>query len=94
MIYNKKTETVKLVDYLNNDLMFKSNDKVGSYRNFVFSDSKGAYEILRGGLTGIKVIDFQEHIRNNEIVAELDKLDQLSELESDANPVIFYYKFK
>ena len=89
VICNKKTGTVKLVDYLNNDLVFKNNDKNGLYRDFVFSDSKGAYEILYGKLFG----DFKESIRNDEIT-ELDKLDQLSKLENDVNPVIFYYEFK
>ena len=90
VIYNKKTETVKLVDYLYNDLIFKNNDKDGLYRNFVFSDSKGAYEVLQTRSMG----SFRESIRNNEIITELDQLDQLSKLEDDSNPVIFYYDFK
>ena len=94
VIYNKKTGTVKLVDYLNNDMIYKNNDKEGINHFFLFSDSKGAYEVMFGSMIGKQVIDFQKSIKNNEINTELDKLDQLSILESDSNPVIFYYEFK
>ena len=90
VIYNKETKNVKIIDYLNNDLIFKNNDIIESYRNFAFSDSKGAYEIL----SEKQLTDIQEAIRNNEIITELDQLDQLSELDNDANPVIFYYEYK
>ena len=90
VIYNKKTETVELTDYLYNDLIFKNKGTIESSPDFMFSDSKGVYEILSGRLfTG-----FLENTRNNEIIAELDKLEQLSKLESNANPVIFYYEYK
>lgn len=93
VIYNKKTGAADLTDYLKNDLIFKDNDKDGASRSFAFSDSKGAYEILYG-LFGEQIENLQESIRNNEVNAGLDKLDQLSKLEKDANPAIFYYEYK
>jgi hypothetical protein len=89
VIYHKKTGAVEFANYLTNDLIFK-NDKKGLYK-FAFSDTKGAYEILWDNMVG----NLQESIRNNEIVPDLDKIDQLMKLneKEESNPVIFFYEF-
>ena len=88
-VYNKKTKSVKLAKYFNNDLIYKKDEK-SSHEGFVFSDSKGAYEILQPRVMGY----FLKYIRDNEILLNLDKADELLNLKEDSNPVIFYYEFK
>ncbi|MDR1156507.1 MAG: hypothetical protein LBL04_17525 [Bacteroidales bacterium] len=88
-VYHKATGKARLVDYLSNDLIFK-HDKDGMYGRFRFSDTKGAYEILHTSM----ISDFQESVRNHEVLPNLDKADQLMQLNEDSNPVIFYYEFK
>ena len=91
VIFNKKTKEVRLADHFINDLIYNHNQQewLGLFR---FSDSKGAYEILDTQESFFN--DFQRAIKNNEIVPDLDKLDELFKLEEDANPVILYYEFK
>ena len=89
VILHKKTGEARLTSYFSNDLIFKS-DNAGFNKKFVFSDSKGAYEIMDHYNLEI----FLKSIRNNEIVPGLDRLDELLQLEEDANPVIFYYEYK
>jgi hypothetical protein len=89
VIFHKKTETVKLVKDFCNDLKLKNDDN-RFWGGFVFSDSKGAYEILQN--TSIEL--FLKSIRNNEVVPGLDKKDELLRLNEESNPVIFYYEFK
>ena len=57
---------------------------------FVFSDAQGAYEIV----PTFAMNRFLESIRNNKLVPNLDKLDQLKKLDEESNPVIFFYEFK
>ena len=89
VIFHKKTRSVELSKYIKRDLIFQNNDN-RFFGGFAFSDSDGAYEIL----ITLAIERFQESIRNNEVVPELDRLDDLLKLEDDANPVIFYYEFK
>ena len=91
VIYHKKTETVKLINYLHNDLIFKS-DTDGIYRRFVFSDKGGAYEVLQS----VRLDNFLKSARNNELVNDLDKFNdllKLSQLKEEPNPIIIYYEF-
>jgi len=77
-IYNKKTDEVQLADIFSNDLIYK-HDKTGMFGRFVFSDEKGAYDIL--DTQDINMFDsFMTSIRNNEVVPDLDKLDELLKL--------------
>lgn len=89
VVFHKKTESVKLANYLNNDLIFRK-DKGGIFGKFVFSDTKGAYEII----PPIILNRFLETIKNNEVVPGLDKLDQLMKLNEESNPIILFYEFK
>lgn len=89
VVYNKASESVKLVNYLSNDLLF-IEDKSGVFGRFVFSDTKGVYEVLHTNMFN----DFQESIRRNEVVPDLDNADQLMQLNDDSNPVILFYEFK
>jgi hypothetical protein len=89
VVYSKETGTVRIAEYLCNDLIFK-HDKSGLYGRFIFFDAKGAYEILHTNM----IDDFQESMRNNELLPGLEKAEQLMELNTESNPVIFYYEFK
>ena len=89
VIIHKKTGSVELVKKFSKDLIFKNSEN-RYFGGFVFSDTKGAYEFLNT----MSIAGFQESIRNNEVVPELDKADELHQLEEDANPIIFYYEYK
>lgn len=89
VIKHKKTDEVKLTNYLNNDLIFKQDQK-GWFGKFSFFDSHGAYSVLQDILIGT----LQESIRNNEITQGLEIVDELLKLADDSNPVILYYEYK
>ena len=89
VIFHKNNGFVKLTNQFNNDLKFKKSEN-RFFDGFMFSDSKGGYEVMQTR----SIENFQESIRNNDIVPDLDKLDELLKLEADSNPVIFYYEFK
>ena len=91
VILNKKNGDVKLTNRLNNDLIFKQ-DQTGRLGHFVFADAQGAYVLLDTQSRALN--DFRSAVKNNEIVPDLDKLDELMKLEEDANPVILFYEFK
>lgn len=90
-VYHKGTGMVRLTDYLSNDLIFK-HDESGMFGRFVFSDTKGAYEVLHTNMMD----DFQESIKNNEVLPGFEKADQFLKLKGnqESNPVIFFYEFK
>ena len=92
VLLNKKTKEVKLSDNLNNDLIYRQY-KGSSIGRFMFSDTNGAYDLL-DTQDGRILDEFQSAIKNNEIVPNLDKLDQLKKLNEDSNPVIFLYEFR
>lgn len=89
--FNKKTEEVKLANNFNNDLIYNHDLQPWSGL-FGFSDSKGVYEVLNTQYDFFNT--FQNSIKNNEMIPNLDKLDQLKKLTSDSNPIIFFYEFK
>ena len=88
LIFNKKTHEVRIIEFFINDLIFRNDQK--GFRGFAFSDSKGSYSILQN----VSIKSFQTSIKNNEVVYDFDKLDQLMKLDDDSNPVIFFYEFK
>ena len=88
VVYEKKTGETKIANRLNNDLIFK-RDRDGKMGNFMFSDSKGAYDILN-----TQDYELLYAIQNNETIPTLDKLDKLMKLNGDNNPIIFFYEFK
>ena len=91
VVLDKKTGEAKLFDYISNDLVYKQDGK-GRLLMFRFSDTKGAYVILE--TYNSMLVDFQNYIKNDEVVPDLDKLDQLKQLDTDSNPVIFFYEYK
>ena len=93
VIYFKKTGEVKLVTYLSDDLVYKNNQNDSSIR-FLFADAKSAYHVLDPQSGSNFFNNFMLSITNNEVVPDLDKLEQLKQLDEDANPVIFFYEFK
>jgi len=81
---HKKTNTV---GFLMNDLVYKNLRMI---TKFQFSDNKGAYSAISpDGLFYLI-----ESMKNNELIENLDKIDQLRKLDEESNPVIFYYEFK
>ena len=92
IILNKNTGEVKLANSLSNDLLYRQGEK-GRSGSFVFSDAKGAYVILDTQNVD-RLIEFQNAIKNNEIIPDLDKSEQLMLLTEESNPAIFFYEFK
>jgi hypothetical protein len=87
VLLNKKTGSVELANSFKNDLLYR-DDTFGV--DFIFSDSKGAYEVP----DQYWLPKFQESHRKNEVAPDLDKADQLMKLNEESNPVIFYYEYK
>ena len=99
VLFHKGTESVKIASRMVNDLVLKRIDDENQPGmsifdgNFAFSDKRGAYEIVQ--TTPLLFFErFQKFIKNNEAVPELDKLDELLQLDAESNPVIFYYEYK
>jgi len=95
VLFHKETGIVKLAELLRNDLILRQGCNPPNLftmsGRFKFSDRQGAYEVFHpsDGFDRFKV-----SIKNNEIVPDLDKLDQLKKLNEESNPVIFFYEFK
>ena len=91
VIFYKAIESVKIVNYLSNDLIYKQ-DKNGMFVNFRFSDTKGAYSVLVAEEYNL----FRASMNNDEIVPDIEKIDKLLKLneKEESNPVIFFYEFK
>jgi len=89
IIYDKNTGSAELINEYGKDLIFK-NEENRFFSGFEFFDQRGAYEILQS----LSIKSFQESIMNNETVFGLDKASELLKLDSESNPVIFYYEFK
>ena len=92
VVFHKDTETVQIAKNLSNDLVLKQTDdpKSGIPDKFSFSDAHGAYAIVLPFVMN----HFLESVRNNQLLPDLDKLDQLKKLDEDSNPVIFFYEYK
>jgi len=88
-IVDKKERTASLTQDFRKDLIFIDSHDL-FFSGFACYDSKGAYEILQS----ISIKRFQESIRNNEVIPDLDKANELLNLDAESNPVIFYYEFK
>ena len=89
VVFHKETQTVKITKYLGNDMILEQDHDTW-FVNFRFADMQGAYEII----PTFMMSRFMESIRNNKLVPNLDKLDQLKKLNEESNPVIFFYEFK
>ena len=91
VVFHKETKTVNIAKQLSNNMVLKADDmRSGMPGKFAFSDAQGAYEIV----PTFAMSRFLESIRNNKLVPDLDKLDQLKKLDEESNPVIFFYEFK
>jgi len=93
VICHKKTGEVKLADYLSNDLVYR-NDRKGSLIQFLFADAKGAYHVLDTQSGSDFFDNLKNAVKNDEIVPDLDKLEQLKQLDEESNPIVFFYEFK
>ena len=89
IVINKNTGSVDFIGDYGKDLIFK-NEENRFFTGFEFFDKGGAFEILHS----FSIESFQESIRNNEVIPDLDKANELLKLDAEANPVIFYYEFK
>ena len=85
VIYNTKTKTSEIYNYTHNDLLFNSGQLSFSS---CFFDQSGVYACIH-------VPFFHYFIRFlNEGRINEDVIDQLTGLDEESNPVIFYYEFK
>ena len=91
ILYNKQSHEVRVIQKTWNDLFYinKVNDKapmpkVGCY------DAQGIYYFYNTN----QVERLQQLAYNGALSPALDRLEELKNLEADANPVIFYYEFK
>jgi len=95
VVFHKETGVVRLAQKLSNDLILRNisdNNSVISAMSgrFKFSDRQGSYEVIPPDIfEGLK-----RSIKNNEIVPDMDKADQLMKLSEESNPIIFFYEFK
>ena len=89
VFFFKETRETQLIYYFDNDLIFKNDSRNDWFSRFVFYDSSGAYSVLHSSL----INNFIKSIENNEIVSDLRLLEQLSQLNEESNPVIFFYEF-
>ena len=85
VLYDLKTGLMH--NGIENDLRYRDGKKP----LWIFSsDEKGAYEIIQPD----NMDSFIKELKNNRLVSNIDKLDELKKLNEEANPVIFYYEFK
>ena len=91
ILFNKLTNEVRIIQKRWDDLFYvnKVNEmapvpKIGCY------DSKGVYYYYNTN----QVDMLKQLAYNGALSPELDKLEELKNLDEDANPVIFYYEFK
>jgi len=90
VIYDCISKTSKIFSFFQNDLVYKEADQSPK---FVFADKNGVYELINSADTRTRTTLVQ-HIENDNILPDMDKIDQLRKLNEDSNPVIFYYEFK
>jgi len=92
VVFHKETGSVKIAKNFTNDLILRQHNDINPAITgiFKFSDKKGAYEIV----PPFMIKTFLKSIKNNEIVPNMDKIDQLIQLDIETNPVIFFYEFK
>jgi hypothetical protein len=88
-IYNKDERTTQRTTSLFFDLIVK-NDEVHSVFTPLHADKNGIYIYVRPEMTD----KLRTAAREGMLVDGLDRLDELKELADDANPVLFYMKFK
>ena len=85
VIYNAKTKTSNLYNYTHNDLLFNKGQIFFSSR---FFDQSGVYESIPMHFFHVFIRFLNEGRINEEIK------DQLTGIDEESNPVIFYYEFK
>ena len=91
ILYNKHTSEVSITQKRWDDLFYINKDIDGLYfpTNGGY-DTHGVYYYYDTRF----VSKLQQLADNAALSPELDKLEDLKNLEEDANPVIFYYEFK
>jgi len=90
ILYNQKTKESKSMPALKDALMFK--DDILSFPGFTAQDDNGVYLYKGSNLTASKIKEYLE----NDLITENFKSSaiELSNLEEDTNPFLFYYEFK
>lgn len=89
VLYDIKTDKTKYV-YLKDDLLFAPEKAVGLLPSFGCANSEGRFYF-----TGPNALaDLRASADNGRLSPDLDKIDRLKTLNDNANPVIFFYKYK
>ena len=86
VIFNKSDRTVQKVSALQNDLVYK--DFHSYFSLFCFYDKKGVYEIIEND----RFFELFPLILEDKLQSPFN--EQLKRLNTDSNPIIFYYEFK
>lgn len=88
VIYDKKTNTARITDMFQDDILFNIEGTFISI--FTFADSKGVYAYIKTSLIPILL----EGVELGMVNLDLDKLELLKDLPEDSNPVLLYYECK
>jgi len=56
----------------------------------MFHDARGSYSMIHPNL----LKGFQESIINGEVISDLHKIEELTQLNEESNPVILFYEYK
>ena len=91
IIYKKQTDELRIIQKRWDDLLFTNKGTSGvPATKFGCSDPRGVYYYYdTNQVERLKLL-----ASNGALSPELDKLEELKNLDEDANPVIFYYEFK
>lgn len=89
VVYNKKQHSTKLVKSFRNNLLF--SDKITNtwLPSFGCSTDNGIFYYVNTH----KILDLRQYAEDEVLATGIDKLEELKQLTSDSNPVIFYCKY-
>ena len=89
VLFDIKTGKTKYV-YLKDDLLFTSVNTNGFLPSFGCATSEGQFYFIDSD----KVNDLKISIENGRLSPDVDQFDRLKTLNDNANPVIFFYRYK
>ncbi|MDR2148137.1 MAG: 6-bladed beta-propeller [Tannerella sp.] len=89
LLIHKKTKEVYVLENFNDDLLFKDG-VIKVLPAFGCSDASGVYYIVNSHIISM----YQAWAKEDILSPDLGRLEDLKNLEEDANPVILYYEFK
>ena len=88
--YDTETNETKLYDTIADDLLFEKDNMHVWFPKFGCAGNEGVYYYVNTNAIG----NFMEGFSLNLFSKNLNKSDKLKKMKDDANPVIFFYKYK